>query len=268
MMLVLLGLGCSVAEPPRSLLEAVAKGEFAVAEKLVADGADINERNDDGITPLILAAYAGQVGTIAWLLERGADPNLQNDDNETCLISGMAAENADEVIPILLKAGADPNLRDTLNRTPLIWAAAEGHIGAANALIAAGTDLSVKDEGNASALTAAVISGHMEIVDALLATGDKTDLGAAATIAMSEGKTDLVLKVVDGGLSSDYADGEGNMALLHFAAALGNAAVAKGLLERGADPSLADQYGKLSIDYARENGHPDVVKVLEQAAKR
>ncbi len=228
----------------------------------MAEGADINEADDDGLTPLILAAYAGQIGTIEWLLEHGADPNIQNDDRETCLISGMAPKNADEVIPILLKAGANPNLRDTMNRTPLIWAAVLGHTGAAQALIAAGTDLSIRDEGNASALTGAVISGHLEVVDALLAAGDKTDLGQAAMIAMNDGKTELLLKLVDGGLSPDYAEGDRNMSLLHYAAALGNAKATQELLKRGAKPDPVDILLTAPLGLAASGGHVDVLKAL------
>ena len=52
---------------------------------------------------------------------------------------------------------------------------------------------------------------------------------------------------------------------LHIAARDGNLAIAKLLLQRGADPSLKTQYGEKVIDYARVNGHSEIVALLRAA---
>jgi len=51
---------------------------------------------------------------------------------------------------------------------------------------------------------------------------------------------------------------------LHWAACHGYLAIAKRLLEGGADPTLRDNQGKTAIDLARENGKSEVVALLSE----
>lgn len=46
---------------------------------LVSKGLDVNERQLDGKTPLMIAAENGHCGLVKYLIERGADPRIQND---------------------------------------------------------------------------------------------------------------------------------------------------------------------------------------------
>jgi hypothetical protein len=51
---------------------------------------------------------------------------------------------------------------------------------------------------------------------------------------------------------------------LHLAAIYGRLAIAKRLLEEGADPTLRNKYGDTAIDYAREYGKSEVVALLSE----
>ncbi len=51
---------------------------------------------------------------------------------------------------------------------------------------------------------------------------------------------------------------------MHWAAAYGHLAIAKRLLEGGADPTLRDEWGKTAIDLAREEGKSEVVALLSE----
>ncbi len=51
---------------------------------------------------------------------------------------------------------------------------------------------------------------------------------------------------------------------MHYAASRGYPAIAKRLLEGGADPTLRDKSGKTALDYARENGESEVVALLSE----
>ena len=51
---------------------------------------------------------------------------------------------------------------------------------------------------------------------------------------------------------------------LHSAACNGYLAIATRLLEGGADLTLRDKFGKTALDYARSNGHSEVVALLSQ----
>ena len=66
-------------------------------------------------------------------------------------MSGAGAEPAEtirnpepELVALLLKAGADPNSADRAGRTPLMFAAAQGRLELAQALLAGGADVEAK----------------------------------------------------------------------------------------------------------------------------
>ena len=53
-----------------SLSSAVQTGNFVIIEDMLSHGLDINTKNNDGITALILAAFTGERGAINYLLAR------------------------------------------------------------------------------------------------------------------------------------------------------------------------------------------------------
>jgi hypothetical protein len=61
------------AFPP--LVEAAAQGSVQGVRDLIAAGADLNQRDENGITALIILAYAGNVEIVRLLLAVKANPN-------------------------------------------------------------------------------------------------------------------------------------------------------------------------------------------------
>lgn len=55
----------------------------SVIKQAIADGADVNETNDKGVTPLHVAAKNGVLTTVVLLLECGADRDAKNKDGKT-----------------------------------------------------------------------------------------------------------------------------------------------------------------------------------------
>ncbi len=83
---------------------------------LAAKGADVNMRDDKGVTPLQLATSLGWVEGVAFLVERRADLDQPNDTGETPLISSVHRRDT-SLMRILLKGGADPDRADNSGRT-------------------------------------------------------------------------------------------------------------------------------------------------------
>ena len=87
---------------------------------------EINARNGNGSTPLILSALDGQKDMAPALIEKGADVNARNSGGATPLI--VAAFNGHkDIAASLIEKGADVNARDNNGAIPLILAAFNGH---------------------------------------------------------------------------------------------------------------------------------------------
>lgn len=260
--LLMLLLTHASAAPPPEMMRAAASGDIEAMEKELAAGGSVDVQGENKLTPLIMAAYSGNMASLEWLLEHGADPNLKNADGETALVSGMAPANADYVIAALLGAGANPNIADSSQRTPLAWAAAQGHVGAAKALLKAGADPTAKDAGDGTAMTLAILTNNPKMVDALLEAPISQDLGPDAMIALSNGQPAMVLKLVDAGLSVEYTQGERNLSLMHMVAIFGDGDLVAALLKRGAKPDPVDIEDTAPLGLAAYSGNLSTVEAL------
>jgi uncharacterized protein len=83
----------------------------------VDHGLPSDVQDDDGNTPLMLAAYHGHHQTVQMLIQRGADVDLRNKRNQAP-VAGALFKGEDEVVRLLISAGADldagtPSARDT-----------------------------------------------------------------------------------------------------------------------------------------------------------
>jgi uncharacterized protein len=76
-----------------SLFDAVAAGDLAQVEALLAGGADPNPFDSEGRTPLIVAAENGHEELVRTLLAGGADPSLTDRMGESALIKAAAHEH-------------------------------------------------------------------------------------------------------------------------------------------------------------------------------
>lgn len=94
-----------------------------VAEKLIEEGADVNARNIDNITPLHLAVVGASDRMVAALLKAKADPDAvtATPERQTALMGAARKGNA-QAVRLLLEAGADPTLADAFNKTASVIA--------------------------------------------------------------------------------------------------------------------------------------------------
>jgi ankyrin repeat protein len=81
-----------------------------VIEFLLDRGLDINARNNQGETALLIAAWNGTDDLVQVLLKRGADPNVKSRKGLSALRVASANGYAG-VVKMLLEHGAKPNQR-------------------------------------------------------------------------------------------------------------------------------------------------------------
>ncbi len=139
---------------------------WAVAERLIREGADVNARDSFGMTPLHTAVRAGRNDVVEVLVAHGADVNARSDRGQTPLFCAVAAEG-EQIAEHLIAHGADVNAKDNYGMTPLHCAAAAGHEEAVRVLLAAGADIGIKDNEGRSPLDLAKNLGHTEVAELL-----------------------------------------------------------------------------------------------------
>ncbi|MGH0186837.1 UNVERIFIED_CONTAM: hypothetical protein FKN15_032816 [Acipenser sinensis] len=101
-----------------SLLKAVYLCRLRLTRLLLEGGAYINESNERGETPLMIACKTKHVDQqsvskakmVKYLLENSADPNIQDKTGKTALMHACLERAGVEVVSLLLKSGADPSL--------------------------------------------------------------------------------------------------------------------------------------------------------------
>lgn len=87
------------------LFHAITCRDEAEARRLLASGADPNERTAHGTTPLMQAVYGCSQGLIADLLAAGADPMLQDKRGYTVLVHALQRRESDTADVVQLLSG-------------------------------------------------------------------------------------------------------------------------------------------------------------------
>lgn len=160
----------------RALLDASRKGDAAGVRAALERGANIEARDGDRRTPLLLAAIEDHVEAARILVAAGADPDARDYRDDTAwLVTGVTGSV--EMARTLLPADPDPTLRNRYGGTSLIPASERGHVEYER-FVTAGTRIDVDHVNNLgwTALLEAVILGdggpdHQEVVRILLAAG-------------------------------------------------------------------------------------------------
>ena len=116
----------------RELWDVVENGEVHELEAVLAR-ADINGRNEHGMTALMRAAYHGRVQMVRALLENGADPNVMRNDKFTAL-SLAAFFGHGEIVDILIEHGAKTDVATRFGTSPYLWAKARSFTDVARSL--------------------------------------------------------------------------------------------------------------------------------------
>ena len=205
---------------------AVYYDDTATAQLLIGAGADVNATNRYGVPPLSLAATNANGALVSALLEAGADANVALEGGETVLMTA-ARTGSIGAVRALLVAGADPNATERRGQTALMWAAAEGHNDIVHALIEAGAGIGTTLPSGFDALFFAVREGRIDVVSTLLAAG--MDVNA------------VLERVVDGPdeevNNASFRPVDDGMSPLLLAVRNGHFELAIALVQSGADPN-------------------------------
>jgi ankyrin repeat protein len=231
-----------------AITEAAIQGETRIIEALLTAGANPDFENPEGETPLMEVARTGNIEAAQALLDAGADVNAKEDWGGQSAVMWAAARSNPEMIRLLAAHGADVDARGVIRQwprkviteprpkdmnkggfTPLLYAAREGCIECARALVEAGADLDLADPERVSPLNMALLNLHFDLAAYLIEAGadvDKWDLFGRSPVYMAADVNTLPVM------------GNGAMVVIPSMDEHSALDIGRMLLEAGADPNI------------------------------
>ena len=102
----------------RSLINAIREGNLKRTRSLLNEGADPNQRREDGGTPLSTAGFHGEIEIVKLLLKRGAKISRPNTDGNTPLhVAAFLCRT--EIVKIYLEKGASVITKNRRGESPI-----------------------------------------------------------------------------------------------------------------------------------------------------
>ncbi len=220
-----------------ALAWAVRQDDSALVDQLLKAGADVKAANRYGVTPLYVACQNGSAAMIEKLIKAGADANATVTEGETALMTASRTGNPDAV-KVLLDHGATVDAKESWHgETALMWAAAEGHPETVRVLIEHGAQVNLRSNTNTWARQTT-----SEPREKWMPLGSLSPLMFAAR----QGCLECAKILVDAKAHIDAVDPEGISVTL-LAIINGHYDVAAFLVDKGADPNLADRTGRTAL---------------------
>jgi len=159
---------------------AALNGHTATLRALVQEcGADASTANNDGATPVLIAALNGHTATLRALVQEcGADASTTDNDGATPVFKAAENGHPETVRTLVQECGADASTAKNDGVTPVFIAAQNGHTETLLSLVQeCGADASTADKSGTTPVMVALANGNWDAASCLL-TELKADVRA------------------------------------------------------------------------------------------
>jgi len=238
---------------------------------------NVNAKDDNGDTPLILACKKNDQKMVRELIEHKADVNKKNKNNGYTPLIIACNEGNEIIVRYLIEHGADINARDENGYSPLVFACSNGNEAVIKYLVEKGADVNIKDENGDTPLILSLIFKNKTIVNYLVSHGANVNLKNSkkgytplmiACSGENEGKDNelnltLVKCLINNGAKINMKNEKSGDTPLIIACKVGNETIVKYLIEQGALVNIENEINHITpLIMACYNGNEKVVKLL------
>ncbi|MEP7353867.1 MAG: ankyrin repeat domain-containing protein [Acidobacteriota bacterium] len=176
------------------LLEAVLNANTEAIKALLDAGADPNAAGPDGQTPLMVIARTANVAAAKLLMDKGANPNAKEAQHKQTSLMWAAAANQGPMVRELLAHGAEADAKTAFDlmvasvsaepraqprspggMTAMLFAAREGCVECAKALIEKGAKVDLPDPEGVTPLISSLFNAHFDFAKLLIERGANVD---------------------------------------------------------------------------------------------
>ncbi|QMV46176.1 hypothetical protein HC358_03815 [Wolbachia pipientis] len=233
-----------------TLHNACSNGHLKVVEYLIEKGASVKAKNKDGKTPLDLAVQKGYTDILQTIEQ------LQSDLNEKLL---SAVKNGDlNKVEDLISQGTSLEVKDSNGNTLLHYASQNDHLEVVEYLIEKGASLRAKNKDGETPLDLAVQKNYIGIIEFLKKT--QLDLDKELLAVANGDDLNRVKDLVSQGASLEAKDNSNNTPL-HNACNNGHVKVVEYLVEEGASLKAKNKDGEAPLHVAVQ--HDGTFEVIE-----
>ena len=227
--------------------------------------AEVDVRDENGMTPLMFAAATGHTECAEMLLGAGADVAARDNVGMTPLLFA-ALEGRMDALKLLLSKGSDMQASTKGGWTPLLLAVGHRHTGMAQFLMQSGANVNATNIEEASPLHVAATNNHCVMVELLIVHGASLEAEDAygwtpLMVASAYGHASVVKLLLQAGASVDHRD-ENGWSAVHCAASSGSVDALRLLAERGADIAEPSQNQRTALSISSGLGYLDMVRYL------
>lgn len=150
----------------KSIFDVARSGTVSEVKELMKQNPDIiNQNNENGFSPLILACYRGNVEVAKFLMDNVKDINYKS--QEGTALAGLSVKYNKDLVEYILTKNANPNITDSTGSTPLFWAVKFGNKELIELLLKHKADKFIKDAEGKTPFEYALQTDNKEIINLL-----------------------------------------------------------------------------------------------------